>query len=201
MMPLGYSVLLLVNPQAGWKAIHDRSYNGLSCFFGHTVLLALIPPLAAYYGTTQIGWQIGDGEVTRLTSASAGGIAVLYYLVMLAATIAVGWITHWMTRTYGANRPIGQCFALASFTATPLFLIGMMGVFPVLWLNLLLGLGALSYTTFLFFSGVPVMMEIGKERGFLFASAVMVFGLVTLVATLGVCVMLWSLGFEPEFTY
>ena len=200
-MPLTHAALLLVNPSAGWKAIHDRAYGGPSCFFGHTVLLALIPPLAAYYGTTQIGWQIGDGEITRLTGASAGRIAMLYYLVMLTATIGVGWVTHWMTRSYGADRPLGQCFALASYTATPLFLIGLMNVFPLIWLNLLLGLGALSYTIYLFFTGVPVMMEISNERGFLFASAVMFIGLVTLVATLGACVMLWTWGFEPEFTY
>ena len=59
----------------------------------------------------------------------------------------------------------------------------------------------LAYTVFLFYLGVPVMMEIPEERGFLFASAVLAFGLVALVALLALTVLLWSSGFGPSFTY
>ena len=59
----------------------------------------------------------------------------------------------------------------------------------------------LGYTIFLFYSGVPAVMEIPQERGFLFSSAVMAFGLVALVALLAVSVLLWSSGFGPSFTY
>ena len=72
---------------------------------------------------------------------------------------------------------------------------------PILWLNLLVGLPVLGYTVFLFYTGVPIMMEIPAERGFLFASAVMAFGLVALVALLVISVLLWSSGFGPSFTY
>jgi hypothetical protein len=44
------------------------------------------------------------------------------------------------------------------------------------------------------------MMDISKERGFLFSSAVITFGLVALVAMLANTVMLWGMGFAPEFT-
>ena len=55
----------------------------------------------------------------------------------------------------------------------------------------------LGYTVFIFYSGVPAMMEIPEERGFLFSSAVMAFGLVALLA---ISVLLWSSGFGPSFT-
>jgi hypothetical protein len=45
------------------------------------------------------------------------------------------------------------------------------------------------------------MMEIPPERGFLFASAVLAFGLVGLVGVLAATVILWSLGVGPEFTH
>ena len=44
------------------------------------------------------------------------------------------------------------------------------------------------------------MMEIPPERGFLFASAVMAFGLVALVAMIAVTVLLWGAGLAPSFT-
>ena len=68
---------------------------------------------------------------------------------------------------------------------------------PVLWLNLLVGLPVLGYTVFLFYTGVPIMMEIPQERGFLFASAVMAFGLVALVALLVISVLLWGSALAP----
>ena len=59
----------------------------------------------------------------------------------------------------------------------------------------------LAFTTYLFYSGVPVMMEIPTERGFLFSSAMLAFGLVTLVALLAITALLWGTpGIAPSFT-
>ena len=70
----------------------------------------------------------------------------------------------------------------------------------MLWLNLVVGLPALAFTTYIFFTGVPIMMEIPEERGFLFSSAMLAFGLVTLVSMLAVTALLWGTGFAPSFT-
>lgn len=199
-MSLRHVINLFVNPRAGWTAIHGRQYSIAGVLFGHTLIFALIPALAGYFGTTRVGWQVAGGELVRLTAASAGNIALLYYLAMLAGVGTVGWAIHWMGRTYGASQPIGQCIALASFTATPLFLVGVLQAYPVLWLNLVVGLPALAFTTYLFYTGVPIMMEIPEERGFLFSSAMLAFGLVTLVAMLAVTALLWGTGFAPSFT-
>lgn len=200
-MPLRHVLGLLARPRAEWQAIHDRRYGVARSFLAHTAIFALVPAVAGYVGTTRTGWQIGAGDVVRLTEASALRIALLYYLAMVAATFSVAWVIHWMSRTYGASQPLGQCYALATYTATPLFLVGAMHLQPILWLNLVIGLPALGYAIFIFYTGVPAMMEIPEERGFLFASAVMAFGLVALVATLAATVLLWSSGFAPAFTH
>ncbi|MDX2315996.1 MAG: Yip1 family protein [Gammaproteobacteria bacterium] len=199
-MSFSYVLKLFIHPSVGWAAIHARRYSVAGVFIGHTLLFALIPAVAGYIGTTQVGWQVADGEVIRLTGASAGNIALLYYLAMVAGVATVGAAIHWMGKTYGADQPIGQCIALASFSATPLFLIGALQAYPVLWLNLVAGLPVLAFTTYIFFTGVPIMMEIPQERGFLFSSAMLAFGLVTLVAMLAVTALLWGTGFAPSFT-
>ena len=89
-MPLSHVLRLFVNPVEGWTAIHDRRYSVAAVVLGHTLLFALIPAVAGFFGTTQVGWQVAGGEVVRLTSASAGKIAVLYYLTMLAGVGTVG---------------------------------------------------------------------------------------------------------------
>jgi hypothetical protein len=104
-----------------------------------------------------------------------------------------------MGRTYGTKQTLSQCIALAAYTATPLYLSGIMLLYPMLWLNLLIGLPVLAYTVYLLYTGVPIIMGIPAERGFLFATAVLAVGLVTLVAVLAATVILWDIGVGPVF--
>lgn len=188
---------LMTAPEREWKSIKQERCTIGRCYCSHVLLLALIPAVAGYIGTTLVGWQVTSREVHRLTPDSALTIAILFYLTMLVAVFTIGKLIHWMGQTYGAKQPLAQCIALAAYTATPLFLIGVMLLYPLLWLNLLLGLPALAYSVYLLYSGVPVMMGITKERGFLFASAVLAVGLVILVGVLAASVILWGVGLGP----
>ena len=190
---------LLSHPADEWKVIRKEGCPIGGCYILHIMLLAAIPPVCGYFGTTRIGWQIGAREAVRLTHESALTIAILYYLVLLVGVLTVGALIHWMGQTYGSKKPVSQSIALAGYTATPLFLVGIMQLYPLLWLNLIVGLPALAYTIFLLFSGVPVMMGISKERGFLFSSAVLAVGLVMLVGLLAASVILWGIGVGPAF--
>jgi hypothetical protein len=199
-MLINHVLGLLLNPKAEWQSIKREEKSIIQCYLELILILALIPPFAGFYGTTEIGWQIGWEQPVKLTSASALLIAVLYYVVILIAIFVVGKAIHWMATTYGSTPSLAACVRLAAFTATPLLLIGVMQFYPVLWVNFVVGLAALAYTVYLLYTGVPIMMDISKERGFLFSSAVITFGLVALVAMLAITVMLWGMGFAPEFT-
>ena len=106
--------------------------------------VSLIPPICGFIGTTQRGWNFGTGNTVRLTTGSALQISFFYYFALLVATLSVAWAVHWMARTYGARQSFSRGLALASMTATPLFLIGFVQLLPELWLNLVLGLPALA---------------------------------------------------------
>jgi cytochrome c biogenesis protein CcdA len=190
---------LMTAPEQEWKAIKKERCTIGKCYCSHVLLLALIPAAAGYIGTTMVGWQVTSREVQRLTPDSALQIAILFYITILVAVFTIGMLIHWMGQTYGSKQPLSQCIALAAYTATPLFLIGVMLLYPLLWLNLLLGLPALAYSVYLLYSGVPVMMGVTKERGFLFSSAVLAVGLVILVGVLAASVILWGVGLGPVF--
>ena len=184
---------LMARPKDEWKSIRDERCTIGKCYCSHVLLLAALPAIAYFIGTSQVGWVIGTKSV-RLSTESALYIAALTYLTMLVGVFAMGKAIHWMSQTYGAKQNLPQSIALAAYTATPLFLTGIMLVYPILWLNLLIGLMALAYTIYLLYIGVPIMMKISQERGFLFASAVMGVGLVMLVAVLAATVVLWDMG-------
>ncbi|MBI2969689.1 MAG: YIP1 family protein [Gammaproteobacteria bacterium] len=188
-----------LHPSEEWQAVRTRNISA-SRALGHILVLGAIPVISGYIGTTEFGWQIGTAETVKLTHISAGIIALLYYLVIMAAVLSVGWMIHWMGETYGARQPLTRCIVLAAYIPIPLFLVGVCQLYPVLWFNLLVGIPAATYTVFLLYLGIPVMMEIPPERGFLFASAVLAFGLVGLVGMLAATVILWSHGIGPVFT-
>ncbi|NNM01696.1 MAG: YIP1 family protein [Gammaproteobacteria bacterium] len=190
---------LLTHPKTEWKTIrdeHDQKVSGAM----HVLVLAAIPVICGFIGTTQVGWRIGPGEPIRVTQESALMISAAYYVALLAGVYSVGYMIHWMADTYDAKQPFSRSLVLASYIPTPLFLIGFMQLYPVMWLNLLVGLPALAYTVALLYTGVPIMMGISQDRGFLFSSAVLAVGLVLLVAMLAATVVLWGFGFEPDFT-
>jgi hypothetical protein len=192
---------LLSDPTRQWEKIREQYQSGSGNPVGHVLILALIPAVSGYIGTTQVGWRIGVGEPIRITGDSAMSIAIIYYIALLVGIFSVGWVIHLLGKAYEVQKPLPLCIALAAYTATPLFLIGLMQVYPVLWLNMLMGLPALAYTVYLLYSGLPIMMEIPTERGFLYSSAVLAVGLVALVAMLAMTALLWGMGLQPVFTY
>ncbi len=192
---------LFTDPTREWEKIREQYESGNGSPVGHVLVLALVPALSGYFGTTQVGWRIGVGEPIRITGDSATSIAIIYYIALLVGIFSIGWVIHLLGKAYEVNKPLSLCIALAAYTATPLFLIGLMQVYPVLWLNMLIGLPALAYTVYLLYSGLPIMMDIPRERGFLYSSAVLAVGLVALVAMLAMTALLWGMGLQPVFTY
>lgn len=197
-MIFGHIGRLLAHPVNGWVALrehHDRSGHG----YRHVLLLALIPVVSAYVGTTHIGWQVTPGDAVRITERSALIIAAFYYAVIVIGVASIAYMIHWMAATYGGSQRFSRALVLASYIPTPLFLAGVMQLYPVLWLNLVINLPAVAYCVALLYTGIPVMMEIPQERGFLFSSAVLAVGLVALVAMLALTVLLWGLGAAPNY--
>ena len=191
---------LLTQPTNQWTNIRDAEVSPVGVFFSHTWIFALVGPVCSYIGTTTTGWSVGQGPVVKLTPESAATLAIIFYFAVLVTTFSVAAMVRWMSVTYGASISLGGALALASYSATPMFLIGALVLWPILWMNLLAGLPALAYTTYLFYTGVPIMARIPPERGFLMASAMLAFGLVALVALLAATALAWGFGFAPEFT-
>ena len=194
-----HTIGLFTDPVNEWEKIREEQKTkgkGVGFIF----LLAAIPAISGYIGTTQVGWRIGVGDPVRITGESAISIAIIFYVAMIVGVFSIGWVIHLLGKAYEVEKPLPLCITLAAYTATPLFMIGLMIVYPVLWLNMVLGLPALAYTVYLLYSGLPVMMEIPAERGFLYSSAVLAVGLIALVSLLAMTALLWGMGLQPVFT-
>ncbi len=199
MFKIKHVVGLLTSPNETWKKISDEDNTVSGHLFGYVFILAALGPAAGYYGTTEVGWQIGAREAVKLSHESALTIAVMYYIMTVFAVIGLGILVQWMAKTYKGECLIGRAIALAGYTATPIFLIGVSELYPVLWFNLIIGLPALAYTVFLLYSGVPIMMKVSEDKGFLMSSALLGLGMVALVSMMGAMAIAWGMGFQPQF--
>ena len=190
---------ILTEPRLTWGKIREEQWSPAEIYLTVLIPLALISPIAGFIGTTRFGWQIGPGGAVKLTQSSALQISIAYFGAILVSVFVIAMLIRWMSETYGDKKPLVRCLSIATYTAVPLFLIGVVQLYPVLWINFLFGLPALAYSVYLLYSGVPVMMDISPEKGFLFASAVLAVGLVALVGLLASTVVLWSYGLGPAF--
>ena len=198
-MSLAHTFGLLTNPDQQWEAIRKDSESVTRLYTGHVLLLALIPAMAGFIGTSQIGWQIGDGQVTRLSVNSALSLSVLFYAAMLAGIFILGKFIDFFAATYEVADRTPRGVTMAAYTATPIFLIGVIAVYPNIWVNMVAGLVAIAYAVYLLYEGLPILMKIPEDRGFMFASAVLTVGLVMFVALLAISVVIWSLGVGPIY--
>jgi hypothetical protein len=105
-----------------------------------------------------------------------------------------------MSDTYGANSSLTKGIVIVGLTSTPLFIAGLVGFYPVLWIDLLIGVAAVSWSVYLLYLGIPIVMGIPEERGFLFSSAVVGVALVILICMMVGSVILWDYGAAPAFT-
>lgn len=192
--------LVIFNPARGWRSIADTRAGMLTLFALHTIPFALIPAICWYVGVTEVGWSFG-GEAVKLTRESALPMCALFYLAMVAGVGFLGYMVHWMAGSYGTQGGLAKGVALITYTASPFFVAGFLGLQPVLWIDILVGVLVACYCIYLLYRGTPIVLDVPPERGFLYASAVFAVALVSFVALLGATVVLWDFGPAPEYTY
>ncbi|MCH8497120.1 MAG: YIP1 family protein [Marinobacter sp.] len=198
-MSLGHTVGLLTHPDQEWEAIRNEKESVTKLYFTHILFLALVPAAAGFYGATQVGWQIGSGPVTKLTLASGFQLAALFYAAMLVGIYIIGRFIDFFAATYGVRDENPRGVTLAAYTATPVFLLGVIAVYPNIWVNMLVAFIAIAYSVYLLYEGLPILMKIPEDRGFMFATSVLTVGLVMFVGLLAISVIIWSVGVGPVF--
>lgn len=189
---------LYAHPREEWQTIEKR-HESFFYSLMHILSVSLIPSISAYYAAAHIGWSIGSGDPIMLTQSSAAIMAIGMYVALILGVFALTYLIHWMAKTFGSDPDYTQSLELAAYTATPLLMVGIAALYPVLWFVVCAGIIAVCYSVYLLYSGVPIMMHIPEERGFIYASSVVTCGLVLLVTIMAASAILWSMGFGPQY--
>ena len=199
-MILNHLVGIYTHPKEEWQTIdrkHESSFYALS----HIAVIALIPALVAYYSSVHTGWSIGAGELITLTQQSATVMAVGMYAGLVMGVAALAVLIRELAQSFDAKPTYTQSLELAAYTATPLYMVGFAGLYPELWFVMAAALVGLSYSVYLLYSGVPILLHMPEEKGFIYSSSVVTCGLVLLVILMALSVILWSSGMGPVYVH
>jgi len=189
---------LYTHPKDEWQTIEKR-HESLMYSLMHILVVALIPAICGYYAAAHIGWTIGVGDPIKISQGSAQVMAIAMYAALVSGVFALAYLIQWMAKTFDSKPSFIQALELAAYTATPMLMVGITALYPVLWFVTLAGVVATCYSVYLLYSGVPIMMNIPEEKGFIYSSSVVTCGLVLLVGIMAFSVVMWSMGFGPEY--
>jgi len=199
-MILDHTLGIFTHPDSEWSLIRKQRRTKAMEFLTHVPILALIPAICFYIGVVHVGWSVADSPLTTLTPQSGLILCILSYGAALVGVWVFAEFINWMARTYSdeeVNPHHGM--AMAVYATTPIFLAGIAGIWPVLWLNAIVFIIAAAYAVYLIYEGLPIIMNIPKERAFMYATSVITVALVLLVSLRIGTVIIWMAGFAPEY--
>ncbi|AEF02566.1 YIP1 family protein [Alteromonas sp. KS69] len=196
-MLLNHVIGMYTHPKEECRNI-DRRQETFFYAFSHIAIIALIPTIVAYYSTVYTGWSMG-GDLIKLSESSALLMATGMYFGLVAGVVALAVVIHELAKAFESTTTFTQSLELAAYTATPLFMVGFAGLYPELWVVMAALLVGVSYSVYLLFSGVPLLLQLPQEKGFIYSSSVVTCGLVLMVILMTGAVLLWGITTGPIF--
>ncbi|WP_448310042.1 Yip1 family protein [Pantoea sp. PGP6] len=185
---------LLAHPNQEMRHIKQENESVSHHYTHHVLLMAAVPVICAFIGTTQLGWNLGEGQFVQLNLATGIGLGILFYLIILGGVAVMGRVIHWMARNYPQRPGVQRCTVFAGYVATPLFLSGLVALYPLVWLCVLVGALALVYTGYLLYIGIPLFLNIDREESLHFSGSTLAIGVLVFEVLLAMTVILWGYG-------
>ncbi|MFH8133881.1 Yip1 family protein [Pantoea osteomyelitidis] len=185
---------LMAHPNQEMRDIKQENESVSHHYTHHVLLMAAIPVICAFIGTTQLGWNLGEGRYIQLNLFTGIGLGILFYLIILGGVAVMGRVIHWMARDYPQRPGIQRCTVFAGYVATPLFLCGIVALYPLVWLCVLIGALALLYTGYLLYVGIPVFLNIDQDESLRLSGSTLAIGVLVLEVLLALTVVIWGYG-------
>ena len=185
---------LLSHPSEEWRQIKLERESVQHMYEHHVFLLAAVPVICSFFGTTHFGWAFGGGHQVKLDVSTALFLGLLFYALIAGAVALMGMVIHRMAQRFPSPPSVKHCIIFAGYIATPMFLSGLVALYPLLWLCLIAGAAGLCYTAYLLYVGIPNFLNITSDEGFMLSSSILAIGVLVLEAMLVALVIVWRYG-------
>ncbi|MCS4509338.1 Yip1 family protein [Xylophilus ampelinus] len=151
---------ILLKPQQTWPVIDAEPATPRGLYTRYLMLLALVPAVARFIGTSLVGFEMVGVSVRVPLLAGIVGM-VVGYLRTLATVFLVALVVDALAPGFGGNRSRIGALKLVVYASTAALLGGIFSLLPALSV---LGIVAALYTIYLLYTGLPVMMKCPPEK-------------------------------------
>lgn len=182
---------ILVDPRSEWPLIATEPGYPLRLLLRYVAVLALIPAIAGYIGSTYIGVSVSAG---RFHDTLPIGLfkALISYLFSFAIVYLTALAIDVMAPLFGARRYFPNALKLAAYSFTPVWLVGIVLLVPGLRFLTILGLYALR----LLWTGLPPLMAAPRPKVLTYAVAIAVAAFIIVFAMAVIQAALVTLPFR-----
>lgn len=156
---------ILLTPQTEWPVIAREPGETSVLFARYVAILALIPAVAGFIGTSLIG---------RAPIMSGLLWAIAYYVMTFVLVLVVALIVDALAPTFGAQKNVPNALKLTVYSLTPYWLASVFRVVPGLTFLTILGL----YGVYLMWLGLPPLMQAPRDKALPYAGAVVLVAVV-----------------------
>ncbi|HYD19499.1 MAG TPA: Yip1 family protein [Patescibacteria group bacterium] len=154
---------IITKPSAEWDVIAAEPATVKSLYTGYAMILAAIPCVAGFLGTVMIAPRAaGIALITAISS----------YILGLLGIAVMALVVDFLAPKFGGTSNQVNAFKLAIYSATPVWIAGVLLILPVLGgLAILIGV---VYSLYLFYLGVPKLMKTPVSQAGIFTIVALV---------------------------
>ena len=177
-----------VSPDSTWAEIAGERAEAAPLITGYVLPLAGAAAVAQVIGVSLVGQNLGLLGTYRMPITTALGMAVASLVFAAAGVVLLSILIDALAPIFGAERSREQALKVAVYSATPVWLAGLLQIMPVL--GILALIGAL-YALYVLYLGLPRLMKCPADKALAYFGTVIacaiVIGVVgsTVIARIG----------------
>ena len=151
---------ILLRPKDTWPIIRDEASTIKDLMKSYAAIMAIVPALAGFIGTVFIGHTF-MGVRYRTTLANGFAQGLVSYAVSIASIYIIAYMLNALAPRFESRKNFLQAFKLVVYSWTASWVAGILLLIPSFsWLAIL---GSL-YSLYLFYTGLPLLMETPGEK-------------------------------------
>jgi hypothetical protein len=151
---------IIFKPKDTWKQIKGEETTIKDLYISYAAILAIIPPVATFIGWSIVGMSF-MGFSYRMPFMSGISYAVFHYILSLVGLYLVAFIIDMLAPNFGSQKNMVNAMKVAVYASTPNWIASVLFIIPALSPIVMI---ASLYSLYLFYLGLPVLMETPKEK-------------------------------------
>jgi Yip1-like protein len=150
-----------LSPDSEWAAIATERAETAPLITGYVLPLAGAAAVAQAIGLAVVGQNFGLLGTYRMPLTTAVGMAIASLVFAAIGVVAMSIIIDALAPTFGAERSREQALKVAVYSATPVWIAGLLQIVPFLGVVALIGA---LYALYLLYLGLPRLMKCPADR-------------------------------------